>query len=491
MAKKNLISYARHLFTSARDNLRGVTLTGSGNSIANYLEAAKGVLFYSPLDKILHTQKYLSIVLEKDSVSACVIKVSASGCTVVNRNIYGDTYPRPEELVSFISLIVEGTSASALKTILSVPKEWCVIKTVEFPVMAMENISAAIAFQIPDLTPFSTADVYYDFLILRRENGKLYTAIYAVKKQPVEPYLRALADNGLAVSSIVPASSSLTGLLPLTGNIVLINLRSRYAELIRAENGITTAVYTVKDGTDGIIKAMEGIAADSAATVVYGHDAEALAMLKAAISRHGLRDLQDLRELLPAMADTIGYEYLPAAAAVFADARRKTKCLNLLSLGMVEKKSLPMALTLILSIIFIAMFTLSLYIPIWKDEGAVAEIDKQIKALKPEYERLTALQKDTKKIDGDLAVINSMMGKRVLMLELLKELTVALPQDTWLARVVATEKDVSLEGYATNASALIGMLENSKFFKDVGTSSAAFKDARLGKERFHIKAALK
>ncbi|MBF0553350.1 MAG: PilN domain-containing protein [Nitrospirae bacterium] len=492
----NLTSYAGKVLRSARDSIRGASL--SGNAVAGYLSAAKRVLFYSPLEKLFHSQKYLSIVLEKDAASACVIKMSSSGSKIVSKNTFGDTYPSPEELVSFLNLIVGGTSASALKTILNVPKEWWVIKTAEFPVIAMNNISAAIAFQIPDLTPFSTADVYYDFEIIKREDGKLYTVIYAVKRQMAEPYLKALAGGGFKVSSMVLSPASLMNLLgqvpAMPDNIILVNLRRTHVELVAAERGITTAVYTVKGGVGDVVKAIGGIGAADTAVVVNcpntdvstDINTDTLQELKAA-----LPTCQDFKELLPALNDAIGYEYFTAAAAVFADAGKKTKGMNMLSLGETQKKSLPIALTIILSVIFVVLFTLSLYIPIWNDEKAVADIDKQIKALKPEFERLTALQKDTKKIDGDLSVLNSMMAKRVLMMELIRELTLTLPQDTWLARLVATEKDVNLEGYAVNASALIGMLENSKSFKDAGTTSTTFKDARMGKERFQIKAALK
>ncbi|KWT85934.1 PilN domain-containing protein [Candidatus Magnetominusculus xianensis] len=471
----------------ARNALRSLSLSGS--TFTGFLSAAKRLLFYSPLARLFHTQKYLSIVLDKDAASACVIKMSSSGFKVLNRNTFSDTYPGPEELVSFLSLVVEGKSASALKTILNVPKEWCVIKTAEFPAIAIDNISSAVAFQIPDLTPFSTADVYYDFEIIKREADKLYTVISAVKRQMAEPYLRALESSGFKVSSLVLSPVSLASLLgqvpALTSNIVLVNLKKTHVELVRADRGITTAVYVVKGDTGDIVKAVEGIRGEDTSVIINGPDADAVSRLKAALA------CKDISELLPALNNTVGYEYLTAAAAVFADAKGKTKAMNMLSMGETQKKSLPIALTICLSIIVIVLFTLSLYIPVWKDEKTVASIDKQVKALKPEYERLTALQKDTKKIDGDLTALNSMMAKRVLMLELLRELTETLPHDTWLARLIATDKDINIEGYAVNASALIGTIENSKYFKDAGTASTTFKDARMGKERFQIKAALK
>lgn len=494
----NLTSYTGHSITGRL--IRAVSLRG--NSMAGFLSTAKGVFFYSPFVKLFRAQKYLSIVLEKDAASACVIKMSSSGSKkVVHKHTFGEQCPGPEELVSYLSLTVEGMSS--LKTILSVPKEWCVIKTAEFPAAALDNISAAIAYQIPDLTPFSIADVYYDFGIIKQEDGKLYIVIYAVKRQMAEPYLKALGRGGFNVSSLVLSPASLMSLLgqvpALADTIILVNLRDTHAELVRAERGITTEVSTVKRGhsdeiTGVLVKAIEAMGGADATVVVNFPNTDTnqdmmgelksalLAELKPALVSH------DLKELLPELSDP---EYLTATCAVLADTGRKSKVINMLSLGETQRKSLPLALTIILTITIIVLFTFSLYIPVWNDEKTVANVEKQIKALKPEYERLTALQKDTKKIDGDLAVLNSMMSKRVLVLELLRELTVTLPQDTWLARIITTEKDVNLEGYAVNASALIGTLENSKFFKDVGTTSTTFKDARMGKERFQIKAALK
>ncbi|MBF0459561.1 MAG: PilN domain-containing protein [Nitrospirae bacterium] len=481
----NLTSYAGRL-------IRAVSL--NGNSIDGFISAAKGVLFYSPFEKLFRTQKYLSIVLERNAASACVIKMSSSGSNkIVHKHTFGDTCPGPEELVSYLSLTAEGTSS--LKTILGVPKEWCVIKTAEFPAAALDNISAAISYQIPDLTPFPTADVYYDFGIIKQEDGKVFVVIYAVKRQMAEPYLKALGGGGFNVSSLVLSPASLMSLLgqvtALADTIILVNLRDTHAELVRAELGITTAVSTVKRGTSdeitgGMVKAIEAMGGADATVVVNYPDTDTTPDIVAELKF--ARTCHDLKELLPELSDP---EYLSATSAVLADAGRKSKVINMLSQGEMQKKSLPLALTIILSITIIVLFTFSLYIPVWNDEKTIANVEKQIKALKPEYERLTALQKDTKKIDGDMSILNSMMSKRVLMMELLRELTVTLPQDTWIARLVATEKDINLEGYAVNASALIGMLENSKSFKDAGTASTTFKDARMGKERFQIKAALK
>ncbi|MCG6551567.1 MAG: PilN domain-containing protein [Candidatus Magnetominusculus sp. LBB02] len=474
----NLTSYAGRA-------AKAVSLSGS--AAANFVSSAKRALFYSPFDKLLYNQKYLSIVVDKDSASVCMIKMSSSGHKVISKNAFADTLPTPDELVSLLTVMAAGGSASSLKTILSVPKEWCVIRMAEFPEIAIDNISSAIAFQIPDLTPFAAADVYYDFQIAKREGGKLHTVIYAVKRQAVEPYIKALEHGGFTVESMTLSPASLISLLgqvpALSDIIVLVNVKDSHTELALAQRGVVTEVYKVKSIVDNIVKAISSIDIAEISVIINCQNEDLTRELKAVLTCH------ELKEVLPALNDDA--DYTLAAAAAIAISRTKTKCINMLSMGQTQRKSLPMALTIILSIAVIAMFSISLYIPIWNGQREGAAMDKQIKALKPEYERLSALQKDTKKIDDDLTVLNSMLSKRVLMLELLRELTVTLPQDTWLARIVSTEKDINIEGYAVNASALIGMLENSKFFKDVGTASTTFKDARMGKERFQIKAAMK
>ena len=74
--------------------------------------------------------------------------------------------------------------------------------------------------------------------------------------------------------------------------------------------------------------------------------------------------------------------------------------------------------------------------------------------------------------------------------ELLEELTRVIPDGTWLHRLDFKNGEVQFQGLSDAASALIGVVESSPMFREARFGSPITRDARSGKERFHISAKL-
>jgi len=72
--------------------------------------------------------------------------------------------------------------------------------------------------------------------------------------------------------------------------------------------------------------------------------------------------------------------------------------------------------------------------------------------------------------------------------ELLRELTAILPDDTWLDRLQVKGDSVQIIGQSSKASALIGIVESSKLFSGAAFTSPVTTDPRTGKERFMLSA---
>jgi len=72
--------------------------------------------------------------------------------------------------------------------------------------------------------------------------------------------------------------------------------------------------------------------------------------------------------------------------------------------------------------------------------------------------------------------------------DLLRELTVLLPDDTWLERLQIKGDNVQLIGQSGKASALVGIVEASKWLNGAGFTSPVTTDPRTGKERFMLNA---
>jgi len=81
-------------------------------------------------------------------------------------------------------------------------------------------------------------------------------------------------------------------------------------------------------------------------------------------------------------------------------------------------------------------------------------------------------------------------AERPAAVELLEELSLRLPDDTWLFRVEVRDGKVHLQGTSTRASSLIAELEGSPFFQDARFASPVTQDGASGRERFHLSASV-
>src|SRR3990167_4120959 len=72
------------------------------------------------------------------------------------------------------------------------------------------------------------------------------------------------------------------------------------------------------------------------------------------------------------------------------------------------------------------------------------------------------------------------------VLGMLKELTTLLPDTTWLSRFELSGERVRLEGESAEASALIGLLEQSKTLQNVSYASPITSNPRTQKDRFSL-----
>ena len=72
--------------------------------------------------------------------------------------------------------------------------------------------------------------------------------------------------------------------------------------------------------------------------------------------------------------------------------------------------------------------------------------------------------------------------------ELLNEVTILLPDHTWIIRLAWAGERMTLSGYSAKPSALIGLLEQSDMLSEVRFNSPVTADLKIGLERFNLSA---
>lgn len=139
-------------------------------------------------------------------------------------------------------------------------------------------------------------------------------------------------------------------------------------------------------------------------------------------------------------------------------------------------------------IVSLSLVAAAVALPIWQQRALLLEaIAKVNQAKKTAHQALTLRDQLDKTLESSrmLARKKQSVPARV---DLLRELTVLLPDDTWLERLQIKGDSVQLIGQSSKASALVGIVEASKWFNGAGFTSPVTTDPRTGKERFMLTA---
>jgi general secretion pathway protein L len=76
------------------------------------------------------------------------------------------------------------------------------------------------------------------------------------------------------------------------------------------------------------------------------------------------------------------------------------------------------------------------------------------------------------------------------VLDIMLELTLLLPDDTWVSHLELRKDSIHLQGQSTASASLIPILETSRLFQNVTFRSPVTRSKKNDTERFHISAEL-
>lgn len=127
-------------------------------------------------------------------------------------------------------------------------------------------------------------------------------------------------------------------------------------------------------------------------------------------------------------------------------------------------------------------------IPLWQQRSIVVALLPKVDAAQREAQRVIELRE---RLDNAINSSQFLLEKRrqsVRLSDLLYELTLLLPDTVYLEQLSLRNGQVELRGQAAEATALIGLLEESDWFSNVTFRSPVVKDNRTGQDRFVINA---
>ena len=465
------------------------------------------VLFLSPADDRISFKRTLCLAVEKGEVSAAVGSRFFSRISFQGTKKYllaENEYPSPEFLTSCLSLARAELKAEHCRLTLSFPKAWAVVKTVDYPATVLENISNVIAFELDRITPFTPENAYFDFRLFKEDSEKVNILVAAIRMDLVDPYLKAIQEKGFKADQI---SVNLLGLGTLcrywynTDQVLYVGIDEKQYEGLLYLSNTALKVFSgvIPPGDEkSLITRIEQEIESSAPVSGELSSLEEIVFylkgknpsLKEEIKSRMEGPVQFLEE-----AD-LGFEsrgtkqaqvpYL-AVGGVLESLWTRSAGINLLLKGVHKKSKPPLGITILLVLALAVLFGIYWLTPIEVEKERLQNIEKQIASKKVEIKKVESLKQEIETVYKEVRLINDFKQTKILSSNILKELTLVLPKNSWLTRVRIFESQVNIEGYSPSATLLISQLEASKLFKKVEFSAPTFRDPRQNMDRFQIK----
>jgi Tfp pilus assembly protein PilN len=461
------------------------------------------ILTFNLIEGVVLPKKCLSLSIEKGAVSVAYGTLFLSKPRIKEFRKYSfdeGKYAGPENLASAASRSIDGLKASRAEIILSVPREFLVVRTAELPLVVKENIISVMSYELDRLTPFTSNEAMYDFKIHDEEEGKLKVIIAAIRTDVLKPYLDALKEKNIHPARITVSAASLGTLCSIFENgkdtLCVSITEGGYEGCLTKKAAVSSIFYGTFSGHDresnldqvaeDIVPLLDQLKGKGISPVIFLCPGEGYAMLQDKIGVP-VRILKkdDIQSMFKATGkDDIIFTPLGGLLEAILP---KANGFNLISKGAKEIRKVPLAITIILLSIVIAMIIPYLVVPLEIQKNRLRAIDAHIASRKGEIKKIEALKKEIDAVSGDISRIKEFKESRPMALNIMKELTTLLPNTVWLTRTRITEESVEIEGYASVATEILTKLEQSKLFQKVEFTSPTIRDTRMNSDRFVIK----
>lgn len=154
-----------------------------------------------------------------------------------------------------------------------------------------------------------------------------------------------------------------------------------------------------------------------------------------------------------------------------------------------RSRALP-RINMALSLLLMIFTGAAILLPLWQERTVVIDLMSKVSAAQQKAEAVITIRQRLEEALEASEFLVKEKQQYPSAVEFLYELTRILPDGIWLQQLDFTRGKIEVRGEATEASALISILEASPYFRNVQFRSPVTTNARTGRDRFHITAQL-
>lgn len=152
----------------------------------------------------------------------------------------------------------------------------------------------------------------------------------------------------------------------------------------------------------------------------------------------------------------------------------------------VKGARLPGMLAIVAGLASLVALLCILFIPLGNDYERMDRLKSELRRVSKEAKEVDELRKEAENLTHQMNFLAEKKSREPSMLDMLNELSRALPDDTWLNGMQYKDGRVVVQGQSPAASNLIAKIESSAYFKATSFLSPVTKDLSNGLERFQI-----
>ena len=148
----------------------------------------------------------------------------------------------------------------------------------------------------------------------------------------------------------------------------------------------------------------------------------------------------------------------------------------------------------LLAYLCLAAFTLfmaALYLPLLRYDSVIDQLENQVGQARTEAIQAQALENKKQAFLERIEFLSNQNQLRIPPLEIIRDLTRRLPDNTWINRLNIRAGEIQVHGESGTAAAVIQLMEESDYFEQVQFRSPVTKNNKTGKDQFHIAAKLR
>ena len=416
----------------------------------------------------------------------------------------------PDQRRLRVQAFLERNRAAHCSVVVSLPRREVLLRQLELPLEARENLAKVVEYQLVHLLPSEEEAVATDTLTVREDSDppRLRVTLFVVLRSTLERTLASCRELGLVPDRVLPgtvaladylratspgaaaAPSLLVRLDPPRGELAgLVDGQLRLCKEFRFDSTNLTNLEEVLEGEAELFRGQAGLGEEAPIRLFLAGDSQGLGE---SVGRLPVRPLPPAEPSGPARPPVrpSAAEW-PALAAAFCGFKRKQSlAVNLLPAEFRPSKSRWEWVPTYALIALNALLLLALLLQGPMQQRVRAErLTRERERLQPAVSALRELETQRDRSRERAVLLESRRTRNAHLLAALAELSRILPADAVVTLLTLQEGQLRIRGTVGQAAALPRILEDSRHFGRVELAASISRNAK-GQETFHLQARL-